>query len=514
MRRTIAALAGIVALGTAAAFVASRERPKATDQRPVARPLTVREPAVAGPSGFGFYPANRETLEKAVRGHLGRAQAADLPGRLVALIAPHAGYEYCGDVMAHAYKCLKGQSFDTVVIVGPSHGEYFRGAALTDADAWRTPLGMVPIDTALCTKLARASRAFSPSGRAHEREHSLEVQVPFLQVVLGDFKLLPIVVWDRSADACAAIAETLACALAGQNVLLIASTDMSHYPVYDEANAVDKATLEAIKSFDVAKVFAADRELMGRGVANLGCTLCGFAPVVIVMDAARRLGANTVTVLKYANSGDADPAMRSQCVGYCAVAISERKLTSAQQGELLRVARRTLEAALARGQRPAADRQDPALTEPRAVFVTLKKQGLLRGCIGCFEPDAPLIEQVQNMAIKAATRDPRFPPVRAEELKDIEITIEVLSPIRPVASPSEIRVGEHGVIVVQGLRRGVYLPKVATEQGWTREQMLTSLCRKKAGISPNAWRDGAKLYVFTTQSFSEQDLGHSQRTAG
>jgi AmmeMemoRadiSam system protein A len=352
----------------------------------------------------------------------------------------------------------------------------------------------------------------------------VEVQVPFLQVALGDFKLLPIVVWDRSEGSCAAIAKALSKVLAEKNVLLVASSDMSHYPKYDDANTVDKAMLAAIASFDVRQVFAADVALMGRGVRSLECTLCGFAPVVIVMDAAQRLGATTAEVLTYANSGDADPTMLNRCVGYCAVALcagqatetrrrtdaaeptGAEDLTAAQRREVLAVARHALEAYLADEEPPSAKTDDPALKRPSALFVTLKKQGMLRGCVGCFAPDAPLVEQAQKMAIEAATRDPRFHPLKAAELKDIEISIQVLSPIRPVGSPEEIRVGEHGVVVRQGARQGVYLPDVATEMGWTREQMLTSLCFDKARLPRDAWRRGAELYVFTTERFSEADF--------
>jgi hypothetical protein len=533
MRNVIAVLAGIAVLAVVGVTIAARSRPGAGGETPArpAAPRTVREPAVAGPAGFGFYDSDPEILGSDVRARLERAAEPQLPGRLVALISPHAGYRFSGDVMAHAYKCLEKRRFDTVVIVGPSHTAWFQGAALTEADAWRTPLGTVPIDTDLSDKLRKASGTFVVDRRVHEREHSVEVQVPFLQVALGDFKLVPIVVWDRSEAVCATIAQTLAKVLAGTNVLLIASTDMSHYPRYEDANTVDKAMLKVIERFDVSKVLAADRELMGTGVRNLECTLCGLAPVVIVMDAAKRLGADSVTVLKYANSGDADPSMLDRCVGYGAVALCAGQgpgtrqpaaeqdskpaeqtspggqLTPAQRKEVLGAARRTLEVYLTEGKTPAVETQDAALKRPAAVFVTLKKQGLLRGCIGCFAPDAPLVEQVQKMAIQAATRDPRFRPVRAEELKDIEISIQVLSPIRPVNSPDEIRVGEHGVVVRQGMRQGVYLPDVATEMGWTREQMLNSLCAEKAGLAPDAWQHGAKLSVFTTERFSEREIG-------
>ncbi len=521
---------GLCALGVALTLCAScqRAKPQADErqtgqtaaQTPEAR--YVREPAVAGM----FYPADKQALQAAVDKFLEQAKPpAALPGRVVGLIVPHAGYEFSGAVAAWAYKCLQGKSYDTVVILGPSHHVSHGGAAMSSADAWRTPLGEVPVDTALRAELASSKGPLAVNDVPHMTttgEHCVEVQLPFLQTVLGEFRVLPITVCDFSPENCKAIGQALARALRGKNALLVASSDMSHYPAYDDANSCDEQMLQAIKTLDVDAVYKKDRELMDRGVPNLACTMCGLGPVVAVMVAARELGADKVVVLKHANSGDADPTTKGRCVGYGAVALCNSKvseegqtaeqsaaeqgeeLSAKQRAELLAVARKTLEDVVSGKVPVPASSSDPALNRKRAVFVTLKEHGKLRGCIGSLEPTLPLIQDVQRRTIDAALHDPRFPPVTAAEVGEITIEISVLSPLRLCTNPEEIIPGKHGVCVVQGLASGVFLPQVATEQGWDRETLLCELCAHKAGIAPDAWKKGAKLYIFTAQVFGEE----------
>ncbi|MGD9495541.1 MAG: AmmeMemoRadiSam system protein B [Armatimonadota bacterium] len=482
---------------------------------------TVREPAVAG----AFYPGDPEELAATVGELLAQAQRAELPGRVVALMVPHAGYVYSAGVAAVAYAQIEGQHFDTVVLVGPSHRVPVRGLVMPEADAWRTPLGEVPIDTEMRSALLAASDLFAASDYAHRDEHCLEVQLPFLQTLLQDFALVPLVAQDLSAEDCRSAGTAIAQAAANRSVLLVASTDMSHYPGYDEANRVDAAMLEAIASFDIAAIFAKDAELMGQGVRNLACTLCGLEPLAVVMAAAQALGADTAHVLKYANSGDVPGGDRTQCVGYGAVAFcgprpaaapaqpgaeaqpagaaEEGELNAEQQARLLALAREAVAGCVGAGEVPDPP-EGGVFSEKRAVFVTLHRDGMLRGCIGTLEAREALGRAVISAAIAAATQDPRFQPVRADEVDDLHVEISVLSPMRRVQSPEEIVVGKHGVLVRQGLRSGVFLPQVATEQGWDREELLRHLCAEKAGLPADAWQRGAQLYIFTAQVFAEQ----------
>ncbi len=488
-----------------------------------------REPAAAGP--VGYYPDDPGVLRPMCRRFVEAAEIPELPGRIVGLMAPHAGYRFSGAVAGAAYAALRGQPCDTVILVGPSHGSPVDGAALSAAKAWRTPLGLVPVDAELTESLAR-NDGIHTSDLPHLKEHSLEAQLPFLQVVLSDsasreqagFRIAAAVMSDFSAENCDRIGAAIATAVAARpekHVLLVASSDMSHYPPYETANRVDRATLAAIESLDPARVLVNEEERVAEDPARVACALCGLGPVAVVMQAARALGADKAVVLDYANSGDVPIGDRTGCVGYGAVAFCEAdatpasepgqggqadeaaSLTAEQQRVLLRLARDTIRAFLEKGDRLPAKSDDEALNRVQGCFVTLEKDGDLRGCIGAIVARKPLVENVRDMAIAAATEDRRFPPVKADELGEIEIEVSVLSPLRRVDDASDIVVGRHGVVVKQEHRQGVFLPQVAVENGWDRDTMLTVLCAEKAGLPPDAWRRGAELYVFTTQAFGE-----------
>lgn len=488
----------------------------------------VRKPAVAG----AFYPRDSGELATMVDEYLADAGPQELPGKLIGLMAPHAGYVYSGPVAGFSYGALKGKQYDTVVVIGPSHSVRLPGAALTESDYWETPLGQVQIDRELGARLAELEPRFVEDDRVQRREHSIEVQVPFLQRTLRDFKLLPIQVWDFSLENCGAISHALVAALEGKNALLVASTDMTHYPAYDEACRIDKKTLELIRDWRIRDLPKWELEATASGVPELHCALCGLGPVMIVMDASRRLGANVAQVLKYANSGDVPVGDKRRCVGYGAVVFcevegqpapktegldaptktevdkpsvesSEGELNEEQQKYLLSLARRAINNWVTKRERARPQNRDGIFGEKRAVFVTIEEHGELRGCIGSLTPQEPLVDAIVSRAIAAATTDPRFPPVQRGELPHLKLHVSVLSPVKPISDPSEIVIGKHGVIVKQGFRSGVFLPEVAVDQGWDRETMLSHLCAGKAGLPPDAWRKGAKLSVFTTQNFGD-----------
>ncbi len=503
--RALVVTAGILLVG---GVIMVRVMPRHTVRALASQPSEprVRPPAVAGT----FYPADPAQLRAGVGEYIDDADIAEEPGELVALIVPHAGYPYSGPVAGHAYRTLAGRRYETVAVVGPSHRVPFDGVALSGFDEWHTPLGNVKIDRAG----SDAIRGSHPNARvldaAQGPEHSIEVQLPFLQVVLADFTLLPMLMVDFSSDNCAALARALAGWAEGKRALLVASSDMSHYPAYDDAVRVDGETLRAIETMDAEQVAATTKRLMGQGVPGLATCLCGEGPVKTVLMAAKILGADKVRVLKYANSGDVPHGSRGSVVGYCAVAIYRSRshasggsgdLSEDQQQWLLRLARTAIEEHIAKGHRIDVETSDPALLRPAAAFVTLKKDERLRGCIGSLEPSQPLAETVRDRAIMAASRDPRFPPVRGDELPHLEIEVSVLSPLQRVASADDIDITKHGVVVVSGQRSGVYLPQVAQETGWGRAELLSHLCREKAGLPADAWKKGATLYVFTVQSF-------------
>ncbi len=474
----------------------------------------MRSPCVAGQ----FYPSSAEELGGMVKGYIEAAHTPELSGDLIGLVAPHAGYIYSGPVAGYSYAALKGRQVRTVILVGPSHqGMPLSGAALSSYDAWETPLGAVPVNQEINRRLLAASNRFRLQDAAHAQEHCLEVQLPFLQSVLAEFTIVPIVFADAGRANVTAIAEAVA-SVADETTLVVASTDLSHYPEQKAASEVDHAILGAICTMDADRIETVDREQLARGIANLHCTACGLGPVIVCIEAAKKLGASRATLLHYANSAEVEPGTADRCVGYGAVAftgvmrmpdtppaaVSEGELDQSQQAYLLKLARDTIARYLADGSRLEIATTDEAMQRERAVFVTLTRGGQLRGCIGQIMARYPLAEAVRNAAISAATEDPRFRPVTAGELASLHIEISVLSPMQPIDDYQDVVVGRHGVLVTRGMRSGVFLPQVAPEQGWDRDEMLRNLCAHKAGLPPDAYKDPeTELYVFTAQVFGE-----------
>ena len=476
----------------------------------------IRPPAVAG----GFYPADPEKLRRMVDRSLKKAKYLDLPGRIVALIAPHAGYVYSGDIAAESFKQLEGSRVNKVLLVGPSHHVAFDGVSVYQGDGYRTPLGVVPVDRKLADRLRSRNPRFNYYPPAHSREHCLEVELPFLQTVLKDFKIVPVVIGQIDQETVSALGKSLAEIIAEDDrSLIVCSTDMTHYPPYAEANRIDRETLQAIKNLSGKEVEAVRDKYLGAGIPNLGCALCGEKGVLATIEAARRLGVDEVKILGYANSGDVALGGAGRVVGYGAVAFikKEAKMTPEEnkqeglnrddQRSLLQIARRALEAAVNGKVLPVDSVENPALQLHQGAFVTLNEGGHLRGCIGQFIAQRPLYRVVREMARAAALQDHRFSPVRPGELKDISIEISVLSPMRRVQDPvREIRLGRHGVYVKRGWKTGTFLPQVATETGWSLDEFMAHLCRDKAGLAPDAWKDpGTEVYVYTAQVFGENE---------
>lgn len=484
----------------------------------------VRAPAVAG----RFYPGDPRSLGQMVDALLDDvAQAGDLP-RLptppMALIVPHAGYIFSGKVAAYAFHQVRGTGYDVVVVVGTNHTDpAFHKVSVYAKGSFQTPLGQVPIDEDLATRLLAANPQLLVFDRnVHRYEHSIEVELPFLQRVLPGVKIVPIVVGDPSLDNAKALSDALVQALAGRHALIVASSDLSHYPRYEDAYRVDKVTLQAILSLEPMLFQKALRDQEGGGVPGLATCACGEGPILVAMMAAKGLGANQTAVLKYANSGDTPFGGRDQVVGYAAVAFWRGSplppspthtvsaanpaplgaLVEADKARLLTIARQAIIGYLRYGFAPTVALPSPALERPAAVFVTLKKRGELRGCIGQVLAEYPLYLAVQRAAIQAAVDDPRFPPVQMAELPEIKIEVSVLSPLEPVQDVREIQVGKHGLFIVQGKRSGLLLPQVAVEEGWDRQAFLEGVCHK-AGLPADAWQKGASLFKFTAEVLEE-----------
>ena len=473
---------------------------------------SAREPAVAGQ----FYPADPAALARAVDAYL-VASGAKVPSGVVAVLAPHAGYEYSGKLAGLAYREIAG-AYDTVVILATGHTEGVKGAALLVSDSYKTPLGTIQPDRALGAALLKASPLFEDRPSAHLREHAVEVQLPFLQRRLKKpFKLLPAVLNTQDPAALKTIASMLASALKGKKALLVISTDFSHYPSHADAAASDGAMLLAIESMD-PELFLSASKFIGQktimvpeNIPGLDTCACGEAAVAVGMEAARLLGARSFRVLKISDSYVENPAMGPErVVGYISGVFSTAgkpaglalTLSKAQRAALLKEARRTLERHFAGEAQPAGLEAEPRLNLPGAAFVTLTLGGALRGCVGTVEPALTLADAVRYGAYSAALRDGRFAPLVKEELEKVKIEVSVLSPLKPAAHAA-LKPGLHGAVVAKDGRSGLFLPQV-WEQLPAKEDFLGELCAQKAGLPRDCWKDPAvKLYSFTVDAFAE-----------
>jgi len=465
---------------------------------PAAFSAEIQKAVVSG----SFYPAEPVLLAGQISKYMNDAKPQTIEGDIIALISPHAGYIYSGPVAAYGYKAISGRRYDTVVIIGISHRVVFDGVAYLDKDSYETPLGVVPIDVDFTKKLAAAEKnALCKNPQAFEEEHSAEVQIPFLQSSLKDFKVVVLLIGRPDYTTCGQLARGLVKTIkgSGKKVLIVASTDLSHYYKYEDAEAKDRVTLSELLNFDPLRF--AEKVSAGE------CELCGSAPVVTALMAGKNLGADKIEVLKYANSGDT-AGDKSRVVGYASVVIYKQEtgmLNSEQKKKLLNIARKTMESYVKEGKIPEFEESDPALMRQEGAFVTLHKKGELKGCIGNIVGSQPLWLTVRDMAIESSTHDQRFDPVTPDELKDIKIEISVLSEPKRVQNINEIKMGVHGVIVRRGSNGGVFLPQVATETGWSRDEFLSNLCAHKAGLPADAWKDkNTELYSFTAQVFGEE----------
>ena len=497
----------LVALLIALLAIAALQHVRAADPQNV-RQKNVRQAAVAG----GFYPADASALSAMMDDMLAHASPPPISDPILAVVAPHAGYPFSGPVAAYTYAALKGRKFSRVVVIAPSHYEAFDFTSVYEGDAYATPLGTVPVDKAFAKQLAKMSPTIRLSSRGHVptpkgAEHALEVELPWLQRVLGDFELVPVVMGDQSYESSRALGVALAKLIQGKDkdTLIVASSDLSHYHPYDEAVKIDHKTLNALQAWDYFS--------MSRNFEARVWEACGGAPIVAAMIAAERMGANQALVLKYANSGDTT-GDHSRVVGYSADVFLKTQsgktvepqfsLNGHEKNELLALARKSVEYAVREKKpyEPTASASE-ALNQERGAFVTLRKSGELRGCIGYTSAEKPLSMTVRDTATLAALRDSRFQPVSASELPQLDYEISVLSPLRRVLDTRQIKVGQHGLLMKNGAYEGLLLPQVPVEEKWDRQRFLEETCAK-AGMRPGCWKDeNTDIFMFTAVVFGE-----------
>jgi len=474
----------------------------------------VREPAVAG----RFYPDSEAELSKKINNYLDKALIESLPGKPVAIISPHAGYQYSGAVAAYGYKAIKNHGYKRVIVLAPSHYSRYRGASILDVDAYKTPLGLVKLNQGICNNLINNPPFFGTFKNAHKREHSLETQLPFLQVVLGDdFELIPVLISRLNSEESDFIADKLR-PLIDEDTLIVVSSDFTHYGYgydYVPFKKDVEANLRKLDYGAIERILALDFDGFFRYKRATGITACGFMPIALLM---KLLPSNVQgTMLKYETSGSIMGDFNSS-VSYASIVFTRGNeppdiigdnsgLNNDEKLTLLKLARDTLEGCVKEGKKPDLHSGEYTfsrnLYEKRGVFVTLNKNGNLRGCIGHIQPREQLFNAVIDNAINSSMNDGRFRPVSEDELSDIEIDISVLSPIKKVSGADKFIPGKHGIIIHMGGMRAVFLPQVATEQGWDREETLAHLCNK-AGLPSYSWKDEEmEFFVFTAEVFHE-----------
>ncbi|MDD2804629.1 MAG: AmmeMemoRadiSam system protein B [Elusimicrobiales bacterium] len=471
-----------------------------------ARPAGAREAAVAGK----FYPADPAGLARLVDGYLAPGGQKKPEGGVVAVLAPHAGYEFSGRLAGMAY-WFAADSYETVVILATGHTEAVKGAALLASDFYETPLGRVQPDRQLAAALLKASPLFEDRPSAHLREHAVEVQLPFLQRKLKKpFKLLAATLNTDDPAARREIGTALAAALKGKKALIVISADFSHYPGEADAAASDGALRLALEAMDPDLFRTAAAFMAEKGVPGLETCACGGAAVEAGLTAARLLGAKSFRTLAVSDSGAESPrAGTDSVVGYISGLFLKAgrplalALAAGQKDRLLKEARSALERSFSGERQPAGLAADPRLNLPGAAFVTLTKGGALRGCVGTVVPALTLADAVRYGALGAAFRDARFPPLGKEELPEVEIEISVLSPLRP-AQPGGIKPRAQGVLLERGDKSGIFLPQV-WEQIPGKDEFMGELCAQKAGLPRDCWKDpDTKIYSFTVDSFTER----------
>jgi AmmeMemoRadiSam system protein B/AmmeMemoRadiSam system protein A len=475
----------------------------------------IRPMAVAGQ----FYAASRQELTNDVaqcykkgEGLLAASRVVvDSKEKVQAVVVPHAGYVFSGSVAASAFAVIpKDATYKHIFLLGPSHHVAFDGASVCDAfDAYATPLGEVPVDTALCKQLIADNRVFIYKPSAHDREHCLEVQLPFLQYRWKELPpIVPIIIGTQEYAKLKEIAAALKPYFNADNLFVI-SSDFSHYPAYEDALKVDGNSGKALSTGRLDKFLEALQENASLRINNLYTSACGQSAIAVMLMMMSNDSTTHIHHIAYLNSGDSPYGGKDEVVGYhsfCVVRDIESSkedtkpseqhendslLTAEDKQQLHNVAWN----AISPESRHLKVTPTKIFERKLGVFVTLTEHGRLRGCIGHFGEDVALGELTKEMAHAAAFEDPRFTPLREEELDDVQIEISVLTPLKRIHSIDEFQYGKQGIYMRKGWRSGTFLPQVADEVNWTKEEFLGHCAQDKAGIGWDGWKT-AELYTY------------------
>ncbi|MDO9549047.1 MAG: AmmeMemoRadiSam system protein B [Candidatus Marinimicrobia bacterium] len=470
-----------------------------------------------------FYPKSPVEIRHSIQNYFDAVELKTVLNKPFGIISPHAGYPYSGPVAAYGFTALKNHHYDAVVVISPCHVDYFNFASIYDGDAYLTPLGKLVVDKSITKKLQTDDKRVQISSKGHvigmngRAEHSLEVQLPFIQIALGDVPVVPVVLGTMDWDVIQTLGQQLGKIAQTHDILIVASSDLSHFHSYGKCNKIDRQFMDILESFSVENLY--------KGLMTKSVEACGGGPIIALMLAAQMNNINHLEILNYANSGDVPFGDKSRVVGYMSAAVykeinskskdvlmndtqaKNRYLNTDEQEFLIQLAEDVIDACV-KGNPIPEPKDIPAICrEERGAFVTIEKHGQLRGCIGYILPVYPLYETVIEVAQSAALKDPRFNRVSPGELKDLEIEVSVLTIPEKIDDPSIIEVGKHGIIMKRGFYQGLLLPQVATDYGWDRVTFLEHTCQK-AGLPRNAWKDkDTEISIFSAQVFNRKTLG-------
>ena len=455
-----------------------------------------------------FYSGDKKELTNQLKKFFENAPSVRIEnGQLQAIISPHAGYVFSGEVAASAFGQIpENKKYKRVFVLASSHQYSFSGASVYCDGNYETPFGEIKVDTKLANNLSDTSSIFSNKPEVHQNEHSLEVQLPFLQYKLGgNFQLIPIVLGTNNASDCEKIATALKPWFTPENLFVI-STDFSHYPNYNSAIEVDNKTADAICCNHAEQLLATLNENKKHGVENLATSLCGWTSVLTLLYLTEKNNFKFERI-SYQNSGDSKiHGDKNRVVGYWAIAIygatNSFTVSAKEKNEILEKAQHSIKSYIETGKRGKilqAKSTTGILNEVTGVFVSIYIKNELRGCIGGFAQEKTLNELVQKMAVSAAC-DRRFENIILKDVKDMELEISVLSPLKKIKSIDEIELEKHGIFIQQGMDSGTFLPQVAEKTNWNVNQFLGHCSRDKAGIGWDGWKT-ADIFTYEAVVF-------------
>ncbi len=472
---------------------------------------TIRESVAAG----RFYSAEPLKLDKELTslfsGIENNIPFYGNPEDILGLIAPHAGYVYSGKIAASAFIHLKKmQPRKKVFLIGSSHYCSFDGASIYLPGDYHTPLGRVRVDTKTAKDIINASDLFSYNEEAHLHEHALEVLLPFLQYVWKDsFQIIPIIIATNNQSSCKEIAKILSPYFNNDNLFII-STDLSHYPNYEDAQKIDLLTTQSVLTGNPNQLLKQLDRNRDMKIPHLATSMCGWTAVLTLMYMAQETNEIDFNAIMYRNSGDQEIyGSKNSVVGYQSIVISQHQekkfqISKSDKKILLETAELAINLYNQRKKHLGISFSNKLhlLNKSFGAFVSVYIDNELHGCIGRLQvSDTSIIELIAELAVSAAFHDRRFSPVSEENINDLRIEISILSPLKRIESPKEIVLGKHGIYIKKGFHSGTFLPQVASKTNWNVEEFLGHCSENKAGLGWDGWKD-AELYTYEALVFS------------